>query len=301
MNPIILCIDLDEWYHARWASGSKRARYPKLLNLFKDYYHSDHPSGEIIKPTEYILKILRSRKIKATFFVLGEVAEWYPRLVRKIAEDGHEIACHGMHHRDLTLSSKNVFENELVKNRKILEKISGQEIIGFRAPNLVVTEWLGKVLINQRFVYDSSICPGRKIKGKYQHQTNVPENPYQTGKNILEKGESGLFEIPIPVFPVLKLPGAVSVATRIFGLKWTEITLNAALKNGAACYYLHPYEFNPPPKLSQMRFKEKIFLRRTGKYMEKIFPIILKRYQNRISSCRGYLEKYENVKIKNRI
>ena len=294
MNPIILCIDLDEWYHARWASGSNRARYPELVDLFQDYYHSDRPSGEIIKPTEYILKILRLKKIKATFFVLGEVAQWYPELVRKIAKEGHEIACHGMHHQDLTMVSKEKFEEELFQSRKILEKLSGKRVIGYRAPNLVITKWLSEVLINQSFQYDSSVCAGREILGKYQAQANISPNPYRVGKTLLEKGNSKLVEIPISTFPILKLPGAVSIASRIFGITWTKITLNTALKTGATCYYLHPYEFNPPPKLRNLSLKERIFLRRMGRPMEKIVKDLLEYYDGRIISARDYWEKFQD-------
>jgi len=280
MNPVILGIDLDEWYHARWASGSKKARWENKAALFKDYYHADRPGGEIVRPTRLILRQLREFKVKATFFILGEIAEWYPHLVREIAAEGHEIACHGMHHEDLALSDRKTFEKELAQSRKILEKLANQKVIGFRAPNLVVTDWLFEVLIDQGFQYDSSICPGRSIQGKYQGQAGLPSNPYRIGK---------LIEIPIPTFPVLKLPGAVSIASRIFGLWWTEITLEAALKTGAASFYAHPYEFNRAPKLAHLKLKERIFLRRMGKPMEEIFRKFLVRYHKRIMTAKGYL------------
>lgn len=285
-NPLILCIDLDEWYHARWASGSKKARWQRLEDLFRDYYHSDRPSGEVKRPTKFILKTLKDRKIKATFFILGEVAQWYPDLVKAIAKDGHEIACHGMHHQDLTIIGKYRFAQELSESRQILEKLSGQKVMGFRAPNLVVTKWLTEVLIDQGFKYDSSICPGRSIQGKYQGQSQLPLNPYRMGD---------FWEIPIPTFPILKLPGAVSIASRIFGFSWTTVTLENALRTGAACYYAHPYEFNPPPRLNNLSLREKVFMRRMGSPMEKIFKQLLAKYQGRIISIRDYLSGIKNA------
>jgi len=302
-NPLILAVDLDEWFHCRWATGSKKARWSTLQNLFAEYYHANRPAGEIIPPTQKILKILKKRKIRATFFVLGEVAQWYPELVATIAHEGHEIACHGLHHQDLTLLSPARFEKELRQSRQILERIYQKKIIGFRAPNLVVTPWLKKILVKNNFLYDSSICPSRNIQGKYcREQLSAPLNPYRTAQDsLLKPGNSSLFEIPIPASPILRLPGAVSIATRIFGSWWTFFTLDYVLKTGAADYYLHPYEFNPPPKLSPMRLKEKIFLARLGKPMETIFLKLLTRYQGRIISCRDYLEQYEGIKISQKL
>lgn len=289
MNKLILCIDLDEWYHGRWATGSKRSHWQNTEELFKEYYQSDRPAGEIIRPTQDILEILGKEKIKATFFILGEVAQWYPKLIKEIAKEGHEIACHGLHHEDLSLKSKSKFIRELRRTRQILEDLSGQKIIGFRAPNLIVTDWLAPVLKAEKFSYDSSVCPARAFGGKYQNQANIQPNPYRVGQTLLKKGNSGLFEIPIPTFPILKLPGAVSIATRIFGLTWTKITLNQALKTGATCYYVHPYEFNRPPKVP-MTYHEKIFFRRSGPWMRKAFSKILADYRSRITSAKNYLE-----------
>lgn len=291
-NYLILCIDLEEWYHGRWATGSPRSRWKNTKEFFQDYYQSDKPIGEIIKPTQRILDLLREENIKATFFILGEVAEWYPDLVRKIAQEGHEIACHGMYHRDLNLITPQEFSKELIQAREILEQLSGTRIIGFRAPNLIITDWLPEVLIQQGFVYDSSICPAREIFGKYKGQSVLPQNPYRIDKSSLRlKGDANLIEIPIPVFPLLKLPGAVSIATRVFGWTWTSITLGNALKTGAASYYLHPYELNAPPKLENMTFYQRVFWRRAGNFMESVLQKLLKKYRGRIVSAEYYISK----------
>lgn len=293
-NQLILSVDLDEWYHCRWATGSKIARWKNTQEFFHDYYRSNKPIGEIIEPTRQILRMLKRANIKATFFILGEVAEWYPRLVQEISKAGHEIACHGMHHQDLTLITRENFSKELAENRKILQKISGQSIIGFRAPNLVVTSWLHRVLIEQKFFYDSSVCPARSLQGKYKNQAGIQPNPYRvSNKSILKKGDSKLIEIPIPAFPILKVPGAVSIATRIFGWRWTKFTLDSALKTGTACYYIHPYEFNSPPKLFNISFKQKIFMRRMGPSMINLFRTLLKQYQERIIPCKEYILKVQ--------
>jgi len=190
-NPLILSIDLEEWYHGRWATGSPNSRWKDVQSFFQDYYKADKPIGEVIEPVRRILNLLKKERVKATFFVLGEVAQWYPDLVKEIASQGHEIACHGMHHRDLTLYSPEQFSKELIQSRQILEKLSGRPVIGFRVPNLLITEWLPKILIKQGFTYDSSVCPGREIQGKYKGQTGAPKNPYRADENsLLLRGES---------------------------------------------------------------------------------------------------------------
>ena len=297
-NYLIFSIDLDEWYHGRWATGSANSRWENTQEFFQDYYQSNKPIGEIIEPTRKILNLLRKENVKATFFVLGEIAQWYPDLVIEISRQGHEIACHGMYHRDLTLTSAQEFSKELVQARKILEELTGRPVIGFRAPNLVITQWLPKVLIEQGFVYDSSVCPAREIQGKYKGQSQAPLNPYRVAKNSLcLKGKANLIEIPIPTFPLLKLPGAVSIASRIFGWTWTRITLDNALKTGAASYYLHPYEFKESPKLENMTLYQRIFWWRTGPFMEKTFQKFLKKYRERVISAEDYISKYfkENI------
>jgi len=288
-NPLILSIDLDEWYHGRRITGSAIARWKNVPDFFQDYYKSDKPIGEIIEPARRILGLLKRANVHATFFILGEVAQWYPDLVKEIAKNGHEIACHGMRHRDLTLYSERDFLQDLLKAKDILEKLADEPVLGFRAPNLIVPDWLFPMLIENEFLYDSSICPSRKLFGKYSGQSALPQNPYL----IREK----LIELPIPTFPFLRLPGAVSIATRVFGRTWTGITLRGALKTGAAHYYVHPYEFQEAPKLENMSFQERIFWRRTGSYMEESFQKILATYRGRIVSAREYIAHYFNNRV----
>lgn len=289
-HPLILCVDLDEWYHCRWATGSPLARWPTVQDLFREHYGAERPAGELVPPTRRILEALAGEGVQVTFFILGEVAQWYPDLVRDIAGAGHEVACHGMHHRDMTLQTREEFAGELAGAKRILEDLTGRRIVGFRAPNLVIADWLPEVLAEQGFVYDSSVCPGRKLQGKYGGQAGAPVNPYRIDdRSMCAPGDGHLVEIPIPTFPVLKLPGAVSIATRVFGWTWTRITLEHALRTGAACYYMHPYEFVPPPRLSRMSLRERVFLRRTGPFMDRVLMRLLKRYRGRIVSAEDYV------------
>lgn len=294
-NPLILAIDLDEWYHCPWYTGSPKARWQSREACFQDYYGSKRPGGEIIAPTRRILELLKKEKISATFFILGEVASWYPELVKEIFQAGHEIASHGLHHQSPPLQSRAEFSADLAQAKAILEDITGKAVVGFRAPNLEVASWLPEVLIEQGFRYDSSVCPSYSIFGKYKNagQASASLNPYRASRDsLLKPGDSSLIEIPIPSFPLLKLPGAVSIATRVLGLPWTRITLDNALRTGTASYYMHPYEFNPKPAIDKMSLFEVIYFRRAGAPMLKLLQRLLTHYRGRVISMINYLDAH---------
>ena len=99
----VLSVDLDEWYHCRWATGAPRSRWPDTARFFEAHYGTERPIGELIGPTRETLDIFDRLGARGTFFILGEVAHFYPELVREIDARGHEIGCHGYHHTDIDL------------------------------------------------------------------------------------------------------------------------------------------------------------------------------------------------------
>ncbi|MCU0242672.1 MAG: polysaccharide deacetylase family protein [Vicinamibacteria bacterium] len=265
---LVLSIDLDEWYHCRWATGSPRARFHDTRSLFAAYYQSDRPSGEIIAPTRRILGFLDRENIRATFFVLGEMAEYYPDLIREIAALGHEIGCHGYHHVDIDLLGEVGFERELVAARERLSPLVAAPIEGYRAPNLLLRDYMIPILRRQGFRYDASVCTARSVLGKDFGHRHVVQNPYRFSARFEQRDERGdMVEIPLPVFPLLRLPAATGIMTRILGWRYTWFALRHALQRGDAQYYFHPYELGARPRL-RLRLKERLFLRRLGPYME---------------------------------
>jgi polysaccharide deacetylase family protein (PEP-CTERM system associated) len=288
-NPLVLFVDLDEWFHCRWATGSSSSRWAGLGDCFRETYHSDKPVGEIVEATRWILDCLKEYRVKVTFAILGEVAEWYPDLVKQITQEGHNIACHGMHHVDATLLTREQFSEDLARARHILEDLSGKQVIGFRAPNLIITDWLPKVLVEQGFAYDSSICPARN-PSKFKEHRHAPRTPYRVSLNSLSRrGNSSLIEIPMSVFPLLRMPGGTSISTRILGWGWTRVAIDSALRSGPACYYMHPYEFNPTQGLSKVRLNERLFLFRTGAYMKATLQKMLRTYEGRIVTAEYFI------------
>jgi len=285
MNKILLSVDMDEWYQCRWATGSDYARWPDTQTCFLDYYHSNHPAGEIIPLTEKILHLFHEHEITATFFFTGEIASYYPDLVKEIVHDGHEIASHNYLHRDYTEKNAVEFYKNAQKSKKVLENLSGQEIIGYRAPNSTVANYMIHDLVQLGFKYDSSITPTRPFMGKFGEHTSAPLNPYQVAKeDFARPGDSGLWEFPWPVFPFLNLPSGSGIMSRIAGYRYTVISLDHALRTGDSVYYFHPYEIGPRPRLDKLNIKTRIFLKDLGDSYLNMLGKLITRYKGQFAT-----------------
>ena len=280
MNKILISVDMDEWYQCRWATGSEFARWPDTQTFFREYYHSDQPVGEIISLTERILKLFDENEISATFFFTGEIASYYPDLVKEIVKNGHEIASHNYLHKDYTKKNASEFFENLKKSKNVLEILSGQKILGYRAPNSTVSSYMIHDLVQLGFTYDSSITPTRPFMGKFGDHTSAPLNPYQVAKeDFARPGDSGLWEFPWPVFPVFNLPAGSGIMSRIAGYGYTVVSLDHALRTGDSVYYFHPYEIGPRPHLDKINFTTRIFLTNLGDPYLKMLCKIINKYK----------------------
>jgi polysaccharide deacetylase family protein (PEP-CTERM system associated) len=118
----------------------------------------------VVDNTKRVLDLFDEFDVKATFFVLGWIAEREPGLVREIADRGHEIASHGYGHELVYDIGPERFREDLRRSREILEGITGRPVIGYRAPSYSITArsmWALDILIEEGFAYDSSIFPVR--------------------------------------------------------------------------------------------------------------------------------------------
>lgn len=273
-----MSVDLDDWYHVRWATGSSGARWPDPAAALRE---AGQPAHGLRKPTHAILELFERHGVSATFFVLGEVAEGEPDLVREIAERGHEVACHGLHHVDADLLGPERFGDELTAAKKTLTALSSQPVIGYRAPNLLVRDWMIPPLREQGFHYDASVCTARSLLGKDYGHEHVAVNPYRFHERFSQPDPEGdLVEIPIPVFPAIRLPAATGIMTRVIGKAWTLAALRHALRTGDAQYYFHPYELGPRPPVA-LSARERLFMRRVGPWMEDAVDRILRALRSR--------------------
>jgi len=271
----VVSVDLDEWYHCRWATGAAHSRWPDTAAVFREHYHSDRPGGELVGPTRRILDLFERHRLRGSFFILGEVATHYPELVREIAARGHEIGCHGFHHVDADLLGPEGFARELAEARRVLEPLVDGPLTGYRAPNLLLRDWMIPTLRAQGFDHDVSVCTSRGLLGKDFGHAHQADNPYRFRERFaLPDPQGDLVEIPLPTFPFLRLPAATGILTRVAGVRWTTVALGHALRGGDVQYYFHPYEMGPRPAVP-LGLRERVFLRRLGPWMEAAVDRIL--------------------------
>jgi len=264
----VLSVDLDEWYHCRWATGSAHSRWKDTATFFSEHYASDRPAGELREPTRRILDLFDRLGVRATFFILGEVATFYPELVREVAARGHEVGCHGFHHVDIDLLGPDGFRRELSEARRVLGPLVSRPLVGYRAPNLLLRDWMIPILRDEGFRYDASVCTARGVLGKDFGHEHRAMSPYRFRDRFSRPDPSGdMVEIPLPTFPVLRLPAATGILTRVAGRTWTLLALRHALRSGDAQYYFHPYELGPRPSIP-LSLRQRLFLRRLGPWME---------------------------------
>ncbi len=148
-NTCILTFDIEEWYHGA---------YPGY-----DYSMVSGAEVRVVEMTEKILTYLERFGARATFFVLGEVAQRHPEVVRMIADAGQEVASHGFEHIRAPVMGPDGFRRDVERSCQILESLSGKRIRGFRAPNFAISPrsvpWAFEILIELGFEYDSSVFP----------------------------------------------------------------------------------------------------------------------------------------------
>ncbi|OHB32290.1 MAG: polysaccharide deacetylase [Desulfuromonadaceae bacterium GWC2_58_13] len=207
--------------------------------------------------TERVLSLLDAAGIKATFFVLGWVAERCPQLVRCIAEGGHEVASHGYGHKRVGLQSQAEFREDVRRSKALLEDLSGSEVSGYRAPSYSISRqipWAFDELLEAGYRYDSSIFP---IRHDFY---GIPDWPRFIGPAVkiadgswqsanVANGEPTLVEVPISTVRIggKNLPIAGGGYFRLLPYvvtRWGLQRINRT-EGQPFVFYLHPWEFDP--------------------------------------------------------
>jgi len=254
-----------------------------LEDYFCDLPFSTWPDfkSRVKKNTQKILDLFEKYNVTATFFTLGYIAEKNPGLIEKIKSKGHEISSHGYSHTDLRKMTKESFESDLLKSLSILEKISGEKILGFRAPFFSISKknfWVFDIM-KKHLRYDSSIFP---VKTPTYGISNALTHPYYiSDQNPLEEDVNGSFlEIPPTVLKLSifgKIPTAGGFYLRFLPyifLKWGIKKMN---KNGyPAMIYLHPRDLD----VGMPRIREYSWHYYYGiNHAEKKFESLLKNFE----------------------
>ena len=198
--------------------------------------------SRIHKNTDKILGLLASRQVRATFFVLGWVAERYPEIVRSIAAEGHEVASHGYGHELITSQTPVNFRDDIRKAKIILEGILGQPVYGYRAPSFSITRdtvWALPILVEEGYVYDSSLFP--ILHDRYGMRE---ANPIC---HRLETTAGPLWELPPSTISILGIRFPVAGGGYFRLLPYTilrNFLIRLEQMGQPLVMYLHPWEFD---------------------------------------------------------
>ena len=223
----------------------------------EDYYHVA-AFAKAIKPSEWqnwpsrveantdkLLQVFADHQLKITFFILGWVAERHPQLVRRIQEQGHEIASHGYSHQLIYRQTPDVFRAETAKSKHILEEITQNPITGYRAASYSITRnslWALDILAELGFTWDSSIFPTR------HDNYGIPGSPEEPYKIITSSGAE-LLEFPLTTAKVLgqAIPAAGGGYFRQYPYALSRWLFQRASNNQTKpqIFYLHPWEIDP--------------------------------------------------------
>lgn len=225
----------------------------------------------------FVADLLEEFGCRGTFFVLGEVAEERPAMVRELVDRGHEVASHGYSksHPDLRDLDHNTLEQEISRCKEAIEGIINEPIAGFRAPAYAVDGDVLAVVEESGHLYDSSVVPGRRIPGFYGG-VDAPMVPFST-EDVYDG--STLCELPVSVAPLLKTP--ISGAwMRLFGRRYARWGLsNRVDELGYAMIYVHPWELVDLPRYDAL--PRRIYWR-TGQYTQRTLRCMVETFADAI-------------------
>jgi len=235
-------------------SGRKNIKMMNALSIDLEHWHSNEfiknylpadTEDQIIDSVSPLLSLLDKYDTCATFFVLGTVAESHPGLVREIHEMGHEIASHMYSHRMIHELDENEFADEIKKSINLLESITGEKPLGFRAPNFSIdnsSRWALKIIKEKRLSYDSSIFP---VKTMLYGVPNAPSHPYKPSMDDLsmEDPAGELIEFPISVLRSIRnIPVGGGFYLRTLPFWFLKYAIGKINKKNPAMIYIHPWE-----------------------------------------------------------
>ncbi|MDH5611250.1 MAG: DUF3473 domain-containing protein [Gammaproteobacteria bacterium] len=237
-----LTVDVEDYFHV--------SAFAKSINQ-QDW---DKYPLRVGNNTRRLLDLFDEYEVKATFFVLGWVAERARDLVKEIANRGHEVACHGYSHQLVYNQSPEVFREETFRSKHLLEDIAQTPIRGYRAASYSITSrslWALDILAEAGFDYDSSIFPVRHDRYGIP---DAPEFPYRM------KTQDGhlLVEFPLSTAKLFqyRLPVAGGGYFRLYPYAITKAGLSQINRRQQPfIFYLHPWEIDPDqPRISAKWF-----------------------------------------------
>lgn len=253
----VLSFDVEEHFQvsAFW-SDARRREWDRL-------------ESRVEKNTLRLAELLAQAETKATFFVLGWVAERHPGLVKTLAKQGHEIASHGYGHELVTNQTAGEFKDDVRRSKRILEDLTGETVYGYRAPSFSITDrtpWALAILVEEGYLYDSSLY------GRFQRSEKVKMD---RGVRKIVTAAGNIFEMALPTANLcgIQFPIAGGGYFRLLPYSASRIFLRQLEKVGTQCVmYLHPWEIDPDqPRMDgpmASKFRHYLNLKRTEQRMQ---------------------------------
>lgn len=204
---------------------------------------------------ERLLALLAERGLRCTFFTVGDVARSYPDLVRRVAEAGHEIACHGDDHTPVDRLGPDGFRADLERCLESLARAGAPAVKGFRAPMASLnasTRWAYEILAECGFEYSSSVLA-----------TRLPLYGWPEFGDDRPRRIGDVWELPITLtgLPLLNVPLVGGVYLRVLPLALIELLFRRrGNARGPVVGYLHPYDIDHEqerfrhPEIDESRF-----------------------------------------------
>lgn len=261
MNPRILnglSFDIEDWFQVENLKGAISADSWDRCDL------------RVVENTRRILAILHKNNTKATFFILGWIAERCAGLVEEIAAAGHEIASHGYGHELICKQDETDFARDLGRSKKIIEAISGRPVTGYRAPSFSITpetSWALDILRDLGFSYDSSLFP-TSFHDRYGF-AGASRFPFRHA--------NGLVELPLSTVRCrhFNFPAAGGGYFRLFPyIFFRQLGRSVNREGTPLIFYLHPWELDPGQPRMQIRrdyrFRHYVNLDRTAGRLERL-------------------------------
>jgi len=228
----------------------------------EDYFHASAFAGivtssswsscesRVCRNTERILDLLERADVRATFFVLGWVAERFPTLIQRIRNHGHELASHSYDHGLVYDKTPDDFRDDLRRAKTAIESAAGVAIRGYRAPSYSITKrslWALDVLVSEGYAYDSSIYP------IHHDRYGIPT--WNRHIHRVQRAEGGLWELPGSTVRHIgtNFPVGGGGYFRLLPYWWTRNGIRALndVESKPAIFYLHPWEIDPEqPRLN---------------------------------------------------
>jgi len=229
--PLLLSVDFEDWHQlVRRRIGAANWR---------------EPGPALARETAAMLALFDELGVRCTFFVLGMAARTHPELVSQLAGRGHEIACHGDAHLPVFGQTREEFAADVRAACSVIEDLVGRRPVGYRAPAFSVnrdTPWWPEVLVEEGFVYDSSVSDAFVIPDRLELSDRDP--------HAIARGR--LWEFPIAGWRAGRLRLPVGGAS--YWSLMPDAALVRALERAGShpALYLHPNELDPQPLRAEL-------------------------------------------------